>query len=147
VADVLPHRGSAILLTRIVEHAEDRTVCLVEIGSGPPHGAAGGLVPAWVGLEYMAQCIAAHAGLHARARGEAVKVGLLVGARRVDLLTDGFRPGQTVLVTATRVWGDTGLGAFACVVRDEVTQVRLVEGTLSVVLPDSLDALRAAAGR
>lgn len=135
VRDVLPHAGRAVMLSRIVEHVEDRTVCLVEVGED--------LVPVWIGLEYMAQCVAAHAGLRALARREPVKVGLFIGSRRVDFRAAGFRRGQRLLVSATRVWGEREFGAFACALRDEGRAQPLAEGTLTVALPESLDALGA----
>jgi predicted hotdog family 3-hydroxylacyl-ACP dehydratase len=91
----------------------------------------------------MAQCVAAHVGLRALAKGEPVRAGLLIGARRVDFHVDGFQRGQVLLVDTSRVWGDREMGAFACAVRERATAGLLVEGTLSVVLPESLDALRA----
>lgn len=147
VADVLPHAGRMVLLTRIVDHAEESTTCRVDAGPDAPFREPSGLVPAYVGVEYLAQCIAAHAGLRARARGEPVKPGLLLGSRRIDFRTDGFRAGQALLVSATRVWGERQMAVFAGVLRDEATGMALVEGTLSVVLADPLDAARKAASR
>ena len=57
------------------------TVCIGEDSMffEPPHG-----VPGYVGLEYIAQTIAAHGGLRARAVGEPVRIGFLLGTRRYD---------------------------------------------------------------
>ena len=40
-----------------------------------------GQVPAWVGIEYMAQAIAAWAGCRARAAGKPPQLGFLLGSR------------------------------------------------------------------
>ena len=95
VADVLPHRGPMVLLSRILEHSEQHTVCAVDIRIDAPFVEPAGTVPAWIGLEYMAQCVAAHAGLRARAHGEPVRTGFLIGSRRIDVRTSGFPVGQT----------------------------------------------------
>ena len=141
VRDVVPHTGRMVLLTRVVDHAPDHTACVVEIGEDARFREPGGLVPAWVGLEYMAQCVAAHAGLRARANGEPVRIGFLLGSRRVELRTAGFAPGQVLEVRARRQWGDRGLGSFACSIRDAADGRLLVDGHLSVYLAHDPDAL------
>jgi predicted hotdog family 3-hydroxylacyl-ACP dehydratase len=134
VADVLPHAGRMLLLTRVVDHDEDRTTCLVALAEDSPFCGPDRLVPAWVGLEYMAQCVAAHAGLQARARGEPIRIGLLLGSRRIEIRTAAFAVGQALEVHARRLWAGRELGSFACRVVDRASGTLLVEGTLSVFL-------------
>jgi predicted hotdog family 3-hydroxylacyl-ACP dehydratase len=130
------------LLASILDHSVTQTVCRVEIGPDSLFVQADGGVPAWVGLEYMAQCVAAHGGLLARARGEPVKVGFLIGCRRLEFLTPGYRVGQSLIAVARHVWGQGELASFACRLADARGGAVLVEGQLSVVLPDTLDAVR-----
>ena len=141
VADVLPHRGPMVLLSRILEHSEQHTVCAVDIRADALFVEPAGTVPAWIGLEYMAQCVAAHAGLRARARGEPVRTGFLIGSRRIDVRTSSFRVGQTLTVVATHTWGEQEAAAFACTLLDADSRTILVEGTLSVFRPRTLDGL------
>lgn len=141
VEDVLPHAGEMVLLTRILGHTEDRTTCAVDIGPNSPFCDAAGSVPAWVGLEYMAQCIAAHGGLRARAAGDPVTIGFLLGGRSIALHTPEFPRGQTLEVEATHLWGTQGFFSFACTIRDALTGVTLVEGSLSVVRAAQAHAL------
>jgi predicted hotdog family 3-hydroxylacyl-ACP dehydratase len=143
VADLLPHRLPMVLLEAVVEHATDRTVCVTTIGENALFREPGGLVPAWVGLEHMAQCIAAHAGLRARAVGEPPSVGFLIGSRRVAFHVAGFTPGQALTVTAKHLWGETGFASFACSVHDSHTGAILAEGTLSVFVPADPGSLAA----
>ena len=135
VADLLAHRPTMVLLEAVVQHSADRTVCVTTIGDNTIFRDAGGEVPAWVGLEYMAQCIAAHAGLRARADGKPPPVGFLIGSRRVAFHVAGFVPGQALIVTANHLWGETGLGSFACSVEDGGTGTLLAEGALNVFVP------------
>jgi 3-oxoacyl-[acyl-carrier-protein] synthase I len=139
VADVLPHQGRMVLLSHVLEHSRTHTACAVEIGPDAPFLEPGGSVPAWIGIEYMAQCVAAHAGLRSRARGEPAKIGFLIGSRRVEFLTDGFRVGQTLVAEATHTWGESESAAFACRLLDRASGALLVEGSLSVFLPPTLD--------
>jgi 3-oxoacyl-[acyl-carrier-protein] synthase-1 len=134
VREVVPHAGRMVLLSEVVDDDPDQTACRVEVGEDAFLREPGGLVPAWVGVEYMAQCVAAHAGLRARARGEPVEIGFLLGSRRLDIYTSGFAPGQVLEVRARRQWGDRQLGSFACTLRDAVAGTLLVEGHLTVYL-------------
>lgn len=141
MAELLPHAGRMVLLKEVREHGEDRAVCIVQIERDDPFLEANGLVPAWVALEYMGQCIAALAGLLARATGLPVKIGFLVGSRRVDFSTAGFRAGQRLEVSAVRVWGEREYASFACVVRDADTSTMLAQANLNVYQPNSMEQL------
>jgi predicted hotdog family 3-hydroxylacyl-ACP dehydratase len=134
-AEVLPHRPPMVLVDRIVGHDATHTVCAVDVRESTPFVTDGGQVPAWIGLEYMAQCVAAHAGLEARARGERIRLGLLIGARTVAFHTDALAIGDSVLITAVRTWGDRALGAFACTIADARSDRRLADAVLSVYSP------------
>ena len=87
--------------------------------------------PAVVGIEYMAQTIAAGAGLSALEKGNAAgRTGFLLGCRSLSLAVDSFQVGDRLTIEARRTWGENELGSFACKVwrGDEV----LVEGALTV---------------
>jgi predicted hotdog family 3-hydroxylacyl-ACP dehydratase len=72
-------------------------------------------VGAWVGIEYMAQAVAAHAGWLALQRGEEVKVGFLLGSRKYEASVPVFAPGSVLHVHVHRVLqAENGLGAFEC---------------------------------
>ena len=140
VAEVLPHAGRMVLLDRILTHTDTRTTCEVGIRPGSVFADADGSVPAWVALEYMAQCIAAHGGLRARAAGEAIKPGALLGTRSLTLHTARFEGGQRLEVEAEHVWGEHDFFAFACSVRDAGTGVALAKGMVTVARASSADA-------
>ena len=95
---------------------------------------------------YMAQCIAAHGGLRARAAGDPITIGFLLGSRSITLHTPRFQPGQHLEVEAAHVWGEHDFFSFACVVRDARTRATLVEGTLTVARADGADALSGRGG-
>jgi len=89
----------------------------------------------------MAQCIAAHGGLLARARGEAPRPGLLLGSRRLVFRQDAFEPGRTLEVSARHVAGHSEMLAFECAVLHPGEEAPLAEGRLNVLLPRDLVAL------
>lgn len=139
VSEVLPQRGRMMLLSAVLEHAASDTVCAIEVGPDSPFLEADGAVAPWIALEYMAQCVAAHAGLDARAKGEPPKVGFLIGSRRLEFRTKGFRVGQRLTVRATRTWGENEFALFTCRLIDTESQAILVEGNLNVFLPHSIE--------
>ena len=61
---VVPHRGTMRLVDRLVDWDEDTVAVELRVPEEGPFSHAEG-VPAWVGVEYMAQTIAAWAGCHA----------------------------------------------------------------------------------
>ncbi len=116
VALLLPHGGAMVLLDRLLA-LDDYSVCAeVTIGAASVfHDPIAGGVGAWVGIEYMAQAIAAHAGHAALQRGEPARVGFLLGARRYEARQPLFPVGSVLHIHARRaLQGDNGLMTFDC---------------------------------
>jgi len=141
IGELLPHAGPMRLLEAVIAHDPECTRCRVEPSRSELFRDATGRIPAWVGIEYMAQCIAAHGGLLARARGEAPRPGLLLGSRRLVFRQDAFEPGRTLEVRARHVAGHSEMLAFECAVLDPGEEAPLAEGRLNVLLPRDLAAL------
>lgn len=139
--ELLPHAGTMVFLSRVRSHDETGTACEIEIDDLQLFRDAEGRVGAWLGLEFMAQCVAAHAGLAGRASGEPPRIGLLAGSRRVRFHRPTYGPGQTLVVTSRRTWGrDSGLVAFGCTIDDGRTGERLAEARLNCFIPkDAVD--------
>ncbi|HDS1651314.1 TPA: hotdog family protein [Stenotrophomonas maltophilia] len=114
IEDVVPHRQDMCLLERIVHWDEDGIEAELVV---PASGlfVEDGHVPAWIGIEYMAQAIAAWAGCRARAAGNRPQLGFLLGSRRYGSQRSGFPVGSRLRVQARcELLGDNGLGMFAC---------------------------------
>ncbi len=118
IAELLPHSGAMVLLDEVVEHGEGRIVTRVTLRPGSLF-TEGGRIPALVAIEYMAQTVGAYAGMRARAAGEPVQMGYLLGTRELTLDVDAFDVGDELVVEARHVWGDEQLGSFQCVVGRE----------------------------
>ena len=137
VRSLLPHDGAMVLLDRVLSADDDNLCAEVRIGAATLFydGAA---VGAWVGVEYMAQAIAAHAGYLARRRGDPVKVGFLLGARRYEAQCPGFTLGSVLHVHVHRaLQGENGLGAFECRIedRDGAPGASVATATITVFQP------------
>ncbi len=131
---LIPHSGAMRLLSRLVEHTTERTVCTVDPADSELFRAADGRVPAWVAVEWMAQCIAAH-GTLLDAQDEP-RPGFLVGAKRVTLHRDSVGPDESVEVTARVVQRIGRLASITCEVH--AGGELAAEGALSVFIPDSV---------
>lgn len=133
---LIPHRGRMLLVGGVLAHSPEETTCWLEVAVDSIVAGSDGRVGRWIALEYMAQTIAVHAGLSAWHRNESTRLGFLLGSRRVDLHSP-LRVGQSLAATARYLWGQVGLGLFACTLRDRRTGAILGEGQLSVALADT----------
>lgn len=132
-ADLVPHESPMALLDRVVAFDESTLVADVTIRRDSLFAEADG-VPAWVGLEYMAQAVAAHAGLEALQRGELPAIGYLLGTRSYRADVASFPVGARLAVHVESIYAEMGLGAFAC--RVEADGV-LAQGTIKVYQPNA----------
>ncbi|MBB5191258.1 putative hotdog family 3-hydroxylacyl-ACP dehydratase [Silvimonas terrae] len=139
VSDLVPHDGPMLLLDEVVAAEGDMLTTRV-IPRGDGMFDENGQVGAWVGLEYMAQTMAALAGWEGRQRGEAPRVGLMLGTRRYHCHVPFFRVGEPLLVTAQREFeADNGIGVMQCRI-ETPDHTLLAEALLSAYQPDNLDA-------
>jgi len=135
------HSGPMSLLDRVIAHDGETTVCEVRVDASTLFRDAEGRVPVWVGIEYMAQCIAAHGGLVWRTRDDRPKPGLFLGARRLKLVGTWFEAGTVLTVRARHIKGDSGMVQFACAIEDPAGGNMLAEGILNVYVVDDFDTL------
>lgn len=114
IDEVVPHAGVMSLLDRVVDFDDDSLQAEVVLGPDSVFAEEKG-VPAWVGMEYMAQAIGAYAGVQRRLQGKEVKVGFLVGSRRYESSHAYFPLGSKLLIEVQREFqADNGLGVFNC---------------------------------
>lgn len=141
IDDLVPHAGLMSLLDRVIEYEEESLQAEVAIHRDSLFAEDKG-VPAWVGIEYMAQTIAAYAGAQRRLNGLNVKVGFLVGSRRYESSHSYFPLGSTLSIEVQREFqADNGLGVFSCVIRGEGPEGEAITATaaLNVFQPDDVE--------
>ncbi len=132
---LVPHAGPMMLLSKVLRHDAEETACTVEIAEQQLFRDADGSVPAWIGLEYMAQCIAVHAAL-ARGDDGPPPIGFLASVRALTLSCERFEPDQRLEVVARQLRGAAyGLATFACRIQDAAGSV-LAEGRISCFAPE-----------
>jgi len=119
VDDLVPHSGLMSLLDRIVDYGDDWLEAQVDISDSSLFLEELG-VPALVGLEYLAQAIAAFSGVEEQLKGDKPKLGFLLGTRKFECSTDYFKLGQTITLKVQReMKAENGLHVFQCVLSGE----------------------------
>lgn len=139
--ELVPHASPMLLLDELVSADEECIVCRVVVREDGLFDQDG-RVPAWLGLEYMAQTVAAYSGFQAQRRGDAVKPGFLLGTRRFETSVDSFLCGEELSITVRRLMQDSeGLAAFECHVNGKGTSREMVQkAMLSVYEPSDASA-------
>lgn len=137
IETLVPHAGPMCLLDRILEHELARTVAVADPARSALLAGPDGRVPVFVGLEYLAQCVAAHGGLAARALGETPRPGLFLGARRVSFGAQHFARDRELRIEVRHHRGERGLVAFDGTVWEASGGPPLVQGRLNVYIVES----------
>ncbi len=136
---LLPHQPPMILIDRLLEANEQETVCEVTITPESMFLEAAG-VPAFVGLEYMAQSVAAHIGYQHYLAHEPITVGLLMGTRRLETACQCFELGQTLRIHVSHVWGTLELRRFRCTITAAPTGIVLQHAELLIFKPKNVQS-------
>jgi len=117
VDDVLPHRGTMRLVDEIVACSEDAVTVLASVDSQAWYADARGAMPSWIGIELMAQAIAAHVGLIAMRAGGRARPGVLLGASRYEAHAPSFERGARLRIEAKELLkSEQGHGAYECTI-------------------------------
>ena len=117
IAQLLPHRAPMILLSEACGMEGDSFKAKVRITPDSPFFAGSG-VPAWVGLEYMAQTVAAYSGAQGLAKGGAIKAGMLLGTREYAAEVPFFPDGAELEVLARiDIFQENGVSSMHCRIR------------------------------
>jgi len=114
IETLLPHDNPMILVDRALSIGEKSIHSQVDIDKhlmffNPETNT----VPAYVGIEFMAQSIAAWSGYQALQQGQQPPIEFLLGSRRYARECDQFTLGQTLDIFAEQVMEDNGMAVFS----------------------------------
>lgn len=117
IEDLLPHRGTMLLLDRVVEFAGDTVVAEYAPRADAWYADGSGNMPGWLGIELMAQAVAAHVALVKRLAGLPGKMGALLGTRAYRASAASFAADCVLEVRAREVFRDeSGLAGYECAI-------------------------------
>ncbi|WPC05582.1 hotdog family protein [Pseudomonas benzenivorans] len=138
IAELLPHAGDMILLDEVLSFDADSVETRLRVRPGGLFNQADGSLPAWVGIELMAQSVAAYAGCQARQAGAPVQLGFLLGTRKFQCNVERFATGSELRIRALRsLQDDNGMGVFECHLEGPGIQA---EARLNVFCPPQIDS-------
>jgi predicted hotdog family 3-hydroxylacyl-ACP dehydratase len=134
IEEFIPHRGAMLLVQDVAACDADSIVVRASVPPAAWYLDAEGAMPAWIGLELMAQAIAAHAGVQGRLRGASPRRGMLIGCRAYRAAVPSFGAG-TLLEIAARASStdESGFSAFDCRLRSGGRE--LASATVKVFVP------------
>ncbi|MGR2739521.1 ApeP family dehydratase [Billgrantia sp. Q4P2] len=142
IAPYVPHRHGMCLLDSLLEVGDEYLHAEVTPRRDDLFAGSDG-IPGWVGLEWLAQAVAAWAGVQAIEVGGTPQIGFLLGTRRYRCQTPQFAFDQPIRIEVELDFrSDNGLGAFRGRLLDGEGQ-QLATATLNVFQPESRDALEA----
>lgn len=116
IEEVLPHEHPMILLDSLDKYNSNSAYSSVTITNNSNFFDTQLLsVPNYVGIEYMAQGIAAYANAHERDSGAPTAIGFLVSSRKFKMFVPDYALGSKLSVFVEKLYQeDNGLSAFDC---------------------------------
>lgn len=147
VETLIPHSGDMVLIDEVLHASDESIQTRITPVPGGMFNREDGSVPAWVGIEYMAQTIAAFAGVKASKVGQDIRLGFLLGTRHYHSNVTHFPPHVPLTISAEcSIQDSNGLSVFNCSIFSENTatggigseRIR-VEASINVFQPDNVD--------
>lgn len=132
-SQLLPHAGRAVWIDAVIDNTANGITASKTITSAHPCFVAGRGVPAWAGIEIMAQAFAVHASLsHTDDTHGTPRRGMLLGTRRYRSHVAWFAEGAELIIHAARSFGHDG-GMAACDCRIECDGKIVAESTIIIL--------------
>ncbi|PKR53135.1 ApeP family dehydratase [Thalassospira marina] len=138
VETLVPHARPMLLIDRIIAADDlsmqaDVTIHAQSLFCSDEYG-----VPAYVGIEYIAQTVSAYSGwraLQASKTGNSQpRIGYLLGTRKMTMAKSGFKPGDHLIISVENIFEDGEMGVFEGTVRRN--QEVIVSARVNVYQPE-----------
>ncbi|CAD6875898.1 ApeP family dehydratase [Methylomonas fluvii] len=144
IETLLPQSGRMVLLDRVLEVSDSHIVVELAVREDGLFSCGDHSVPAWLGLEYMAQAIAAYSGYHRKCRGEAIGLGFLLGTRYFECSVGSFPYGAKLTVGAEKIIeAANDMSVFDCTITGQNIKA---SSKLNVLLPQDSQKFLAGKG-
>ncbi|WP_157958160.1 hypothetical protein [Salinicola sp. CR57] len=139
VEPLIPHARRMCLLTRLIAASDDGATAETWTRHDDLFAETDG-IPAWVGVEWLAQTVAAWAGFRASGSTATPAPGLLLGAKRYRARVPVFAFDQRIQVTITVDFvADNGVTQVSGELRRAGSdEPPLAHGSLTLYRPDSM---------
>lgn len=143
VASYLPHEAPMVLLDKVLHVGEEQAHCQVTVSNDgvlAPFLNKQGALPAWFGIEIMAQTIGVWSGWHRRQQAERngkPEPGMLLGGRGYRCSQAAFPAQARLDVFINLLMRDEKIGSFEGEIR--IDGERVASGRLNTYQPDSIE--------
>ncbi|MBD1575175.1 hotdog family protein [Vibrio sp. S11_S32] len=118
IHQLIPHQAPMILVDRLIDVGDEHIDTQVDIQSNNLFfDQQSQTVPAYVGIEFMAQSIAAWSGYQAWKQGATPSIGFLLGSRRYHSQQPHFPLHTTLDIHAEKVMENNGMAVFQCEIK------------------------------
>ncbi len=140
VEQLLPHSGEMVLVSDVSSWDDESASVVVNQDGASIFADSEGNVPAWVGIEYMAQAVAVFAGIQSKLNNRPIRLGFLLGAQKYTAYASYFAKGIRLDVRVNRVFfAEDSIALFACTIH--AGKQLLAEAEIKAVQPDNVDEL------
>ena len=109
----VPHSNEMLLIDRVLDFGPEHIVTETDVGPHLPCFSKGA-IPAYLGLEIMAQSIAVWSGMDRDTPGPDQPIGFLLGTRKYECSVREFANGVTLQIQARQIIQSEGLASFKC---------------------------------
>ena len=133
IEELIPQSQTMVLLNRVLDIGEGYIIAELKVRDDGLFSNFEPNVPAWLGLEYMAQAVAAFSGYQRKCKGEAIGLGFLLGTRHYQCSVGSFPCGSYLQVRAEKIIeAANDMSVFECTV--DGVNIK-ASGRLNVMLP------------
>jgi predicted hotdog family 3-hydroxylacyl-ACP dehydratase len=132
---ILPHRGTMLLLDGVSACGDETLTAHASVHGDAWYADDNGAMPAWIGIELMAQGVAAHVALLAMRAGGRARPGVLLGTRSYKAHASAFARDAQLIVNVQEVLrSDEGHSAYECTIDHDGT--RCADAVIKVFQPN-----------
>lgn len=130
----IPHRDQLVLIDEVIE-VSAQNACAKVLISEDTLFCENGKVPAWVGIEYMAQTMAVYSGGLAQENSDPVSIAFLLGARKYESSVSHYNIGETLIINVEPQMIHDQISSFDCDI--EINSKVVATAKLTAFKPDS----------
>ncbi|MEM5435189.1 beta-hydroxyacyl-ACP dehydratase [Paraburkholderia diazotrophica] len=131
---ILPHRGTMLLIDGVSACSDVALTAHAAVRGDTWYADGNGAMPAWIGIELMAQAVAAHIALLAMRAGGHARPGVLLGTRSYKAHVSAFARDAQLAIGAHEVLrSEEGHSAYECTIDHD--GARCAEAVIKVFQP------------
>ncbi|WP_250517195.1 hotdog family protein [Caballeronia sp. INDeC2] len=117
---IIPHRGTMLLLDAVTACDDETLTAHATVRPDAWYANEHGAMPVWIGIELMAQSVAAHVSLIAIRAGGRARPGVLLGTRSYQAHASAFASGARLAIRVREVLrSEEGHGAYECTIEHD----------------------------